>query len=118
MSDFINSVLRLASKYEFHDDLFWTADLRFFVKCNDLFWWATADMEEITPDTLAELEKAYKDHAHYGDVLYCCRRRSMRPQGAFYRDFNESIWDVFDACGPERPVKHGPFGNPKAQPKS
>jgi len=48
--------------------------------------------------------------APVGD-LFAARVRKMRPQGAAYKvRYDESIWPLFDACGPVREVG---FGNPK-----
>ena len=43
--------------------------------------------------------------------LFAARVRQMRPQGAAYKvRYDESIWPLFDECGPVREVG---FGNPK-----
>ena len=83
--------------------------------CNDLFYWAVADAEHITEETLQDFNKAIDDCAGNKDLgawLYCSRIRKMRPQGAAYSYIPEELWPLFDACGPERPTDSSAFGNP------
>lgn len=117
-------IIKLGCKYEIHDD-FWfkctgKSSFRVLVNCNDLFWWAVADAEEVTEDLLPDLKKAIKDCAKtvqfgefFGTLLFCCRVRKMRPQNAYYKYINEELWPLFDACGSEREVD---FGNPEERP--
>lgn len=110
-------------------ELFWRVDgeyapVSFFAICNDLFHWATADLEPITPENVGELEGAVADCRAVDDVagvcnataLFCCRARGMRPQGAAYPK-DERFWPLFDACGPERPSDALAFGNPNTHPR-
>ena len=124
-------VLALFDKYELYEFLWWRTGKRygggefrspasFFVNCNDLFYWGCADCEEITPENVAELERALADAesaekymAVHGGELFCCRLRKMRPQGAYYNRIPEALWPLFDACGPEREVGGG---NPHRHP--
>ena len=109
----VRRVLELAAENDCHHSIFWHRDLEMFAMCNDLFWWATADAEAITADTLPILEQAFIDADYMGTELYCCRVRKMRPQGAYYRDIHQDLWPIFDACGPMREVDSGnPFGRP------
>jgi len=102
-----------------HDgDLFLAADV------SDVFSWGAADAEDITVETLPELEQAYADLKRLHEKattwtadLYAARRRGHRPQGAAYPKpdvpcFTELAM-LFNACGPERPTG---FGNPKRPP--
>lgn len=105
-----------------YGDLFWRVDdgeLKLYANVSDVFAWGGSDVEEITRETLPELEQAYADLKAVGAEeftaeLYAARLRKMRPQGAYYpTDAHESwrrIYALFDACGPERAL--GP-GNPK-----
>jgi len=106
-------LLKIIAKYDvFHgwDNIFWTKDMEFRVLCNDIFWWGTGDAEEITEDDLTLFEESLKDGGwEVGYILYCARRRKMRPQGAAYSIIPEKYWPMFDACGPERKTD---FGNP------
>lgn len=118
---FILAVLGTTARWECQEQIWWTTDCQnppqFLVTCNDLFFWGSADAEELTPANVAELERAYADadaadsegfgHVH-GGALFCCRMRRMRPQGRCYPK-NKKLWPLFDACGPEREIG---FGNP------
>lgn len=96
-------------------------DVTVSVNCSDVFWWGTADAEDITPEDLDDLEQARKDlealggydHHVYADTLWVCRKRGMRPQGPWYgycsadgmirRSFvRKAVEELFNACGPER----------------
>ena len=98
----VNRLLSLIAKYDDTGALWWNENLQFYVICSDVFSWGTADLEPISEETLADLEKAYEDGGDWGAELYCARRRKKRPQGAFYDDIDEDVWHLFDACGPER----------------
>lgn len=114
-----NIVMRAlaATAFENCDDLWWRVDgeyapITLFVNCNDLFWWGTADLEQVTEENIEILEQAYKDSEYHGGVLFCCRARKMRPQGAYYKYLKAHEKPLFDACGPERKVD---IGNPHDQ---
>jgi hypothetical protein len=108
-------------------DLVWHADetgLHFSAECSDVFFWAYADLESITPATIDLLEQTRQDllDATGGDHralveladLYAARVRKMRPQGALMRHVLPSLWPLYEACGPERAVE---FGNPSPWPR-
>ena len=101
-AEFTEELLKLIAKHDDHGMLWWNDNLQFYIICNDMFSWGTADLEPISEDSLSELENAYKDGGDWGTELYCARRRKKRPQGAFYAEIDESVWHLFDACGPER----------------
>jgi hypothetical protein len=46
-------------------------------------------------------------------LLWCCRKRAMRPQAAYYKYYPESEWALFDAAGPERDDPDGRRGHGK-----
>jgi hypothetical protein len=113
--EFTHRVLRLVSKYDIYDSLFWNSKPQFFMNVNDDFWWGTADLEEITTANIDALEQAITDCEKVSDVgsvyapmLFAARIRGIRPQGASYPPERE-LWPLLDACGPEREVE---FGNP------
>ena len=128
---FIERLLKVGEKYDMRDQFYWRCGPKygggqfnypasFFINCNDLFYWGCADLEEVTPENIGELEKALEDakEAHpeghiWGDFLFCCRMRKMRPQGAAYVEYEE-LWPLFDDCGPERLVE---IGNPRKHPR-
>lgn len=130
----IYKMLLLIDIFDIHDEVYWNAALlnpkldsdndplfnedgfyiKFHIICNDVFLWASADMEPVeTDEDMALLEKSIKDCEHLmdysGTMLYCCRRRGQRPQGAFYQYVEKEARHLFDECGPARKVC---FGNP------
>lgn len=120
--DFILRVLTVFSQADNTDGLWWKASggvVKFYAMCNDLFYWAAADYERITPENIDALEQAFKDASAacgdewngHGALLFAARQRKMRPQGAYYKYFHEAEKPLFDACGPYRPAD---FGNPEA----
>lgn len=123
MGEFSLRVMRLMAEHDFWDGEIWWHPFRegeeptkVFVSCNDLFLWACADCERLTPDNIATLEQAIADcsvlekHSEeWGCLLFCCRQRAMRPQGAYYKDMPLPLQPLFDACGGYRAAT---FGNP------
>ncbi len=109
-SEFVSSLLKIIANHDFHDDLFWTEELKFYVNCNDLFHWGRSDLEPVLKEDLELLEKSLNDDCCTGSWLYCCRKRRMRPQGACYKHIEMSKWSLFNNCGPERELD---LGNPQ-----
>lgn len=102
------------------EDIWWRADgeyapLTIFASCNDLFYWACSDHEKVTQENIHVFEQAYKDSPKNGAILFCCRMRGMRPQGAYYKYIEPSEKHLFDACGPLREADKLAFGNPHDQ---
>jgi hypothetical protein len=108
---FMTRVLDLFSRLDSHDMLFWrmeNGNIRFFVICNDTFFWATADMEEITQGNIKDLEQAVADvqaadpgaDEWMGPLLFCARQRGIRPMPRI--KLPKMLKPLFDACGPER----------------
>jgi len=99
---------------EYCDALFWRTDddggLRLFVEANDLFYWGTADVEEISANKISSIAQAKADlEAATGDdydfhfpSLAAARLRGMRPQRPCYRNVPDVIRALYDSCGPER----------------
>lgn len=94
--------------------------LRWLAPCNDVFAWGCFDAEPI--ESLLDVEalgQALSDAVDAGGtpsdgyLLYCGRRRNLRPQGAIYKYLTPTTWALFDDCGPARQV--GP-GNPHPRP--
>lgn len=106
-------IFQVTAKYDDYD-LWWRTDgeyapVTMIVNCNDLFFWACADAEAITPENIVEFEQAYEDAAKaykhgecYAQLLFCCRVRKMRPQTPYYKHIPEQLHGLFNACGPER----------------
>jgi hypothetical protein len=97
------------------DCLWWRTDdpyapVTFFINCHDALWWATADCDELTPAALPLLEQAVTDlkalhpQGDYSEapLLFCCRKRQMRPQRPCYEYIPAVRHPLFDACGPPR----------------
>lgn len=82
-------------------------DVNMFVNCSDLFFWACADGEEVTTDDLPSLVECIKLHEKYGNILWVCRKRVMRPQAPYYKYIPEELHPLFDAAGPERTDRDG-----------
>jgi len=114
------------------DHLWWRTDgeyapITIFVTCNDVFFWGSADCEEITAEDLPALKQACDDAnaatigdhvgtgkqfgygSIYGPVLWIARKRKERPQGAYYSKHLPGLWPLYDAVGEEKPVE---LGNP------
>jgi hypothetical protein len=143
--DFISKVLSIRDGFQnpyadLWDAIYWRTDeefapVTFWVNCNDLFWWATADNEEITPENFHLLKEAVNDVASalgaadpsydkklsieewkvafdlwrkvgsYAADLFCARSRKMRPQHPCYKIYPQILHPLFDVCGPKRDPK-------------
>lgn len=61
-------------------------DVKLLVNCNDLFWWACADVEEVILDEFASLydycydEQGNEKNQGWGHSIWACLHREMRPQ--------------------------------------
>lgn len=110
--EFVYSLLLTIEEYELFDEIRWDEDLNFYVICNDVFYWGTADAELIKdPNDLILLRHACIDIENinddivdeFGPLLYCARKRKIRPQNAFYNHLiPKEIHYLFDNCGKER----------------
>lgn len=124
---FITRVMEIfsLSHADTYGDLFWRVDdgeLTLYANVSDVFMWGGSDVEEITRETLPELEQAYADLKAVGGEsftaeLYAARRRKMRPQGAAYPgkadEAGPAVAALYNACGPERAID---MGNPQEPP--
>ncbi len=111
---FLCRVLAVYDKADIQGSLFWRVydgKPKLLATCNDTFWWATADCEEITPENVDVLEQALRDIESldersgaviYMDELFVARVRKMRPQRPWYMGKSPAVAALFDACGPER----------------
>lgn len=124
-------VLAAVAEADHTDMVWWRTDeeytpVTFLVNCNDCFYWATADCEEITSENLPLFEQTLKDAREaektfgsiYAGELFAARVRKMRPQYASYAEYPPEMWPLFDACGPERQTDNGAFGNPGSRAKA
>lgn len=116
----ILTILSFISENDLIGDVYWRCDdeyapITFWINCNDLMAWGSSDGEDLTIENLSVLRQSIDDIETidkvgfiYGPSLFVCRMRKQRPQGAAYPK-EESLWPLFDACGPERKVE---LGNP------
>ena len=81
-----------------------------FINCNDFFWWGCSDCEALDDWDLLEQSLIDAVGADDGYLLYCARKRKMRPQAAFYKYLKPEIHHWFDECGEKRETE---FGNPE-----
>ena len=112
-------ILKAVDMHDLYDQVLWRvygSEVKFFIICNDLFYWGAADLEPIESyQDLKTLDQSMMDDKHSGQFLYCARRRNLRPQGACYGEmFDMDVWHYYDACGPVREVC---FSNPKNKPE-
>lgn len=116
MEEFLLRFFR-ATSFDLCDSCFWRTDgeyapLSIFVNCNDLFYWAMADCETLTPENIEVFEQSIKDtnkainneneSNEWGPLLFCARVRKMRPQTPYYKYIPDTIKNLFNECGPER----------------
>lgn len=101
---FIKDLLIIMTKHDFCEELYWDKKLEFFILCNDIFFWGSADAEEIFQEDLELLEQSLIDDPYTGNLLYCARKRQLRPQNAAYPMVLKEYWHFYDTCGPEREI--------------
>jgi hypothetical protein len=113
-------LLKVLIDQDVQDQVRWyymdNGDIGCYSECSDFFWWGTADGEEITTrEDIELLVKAIEDCRAvdstlwaYGPLLYCARKRTMRPQGAAY-PYDKRIWFLFNQAGEQRETG---LGNP------
>ncbi|WP_016888285.1 hypothetical protein [Mycobacteroides abscessus] len=152
--DLLYEVAKLA-QFDACESIWWRwnegrTELLVLVNCSDLFDWGTADCELVTEENLPILKQSIADvqvvsGSEYDGqstafLLFCCRVRKQRPQGAYYKYLTvhysvpdglnewgnpkqrkdeeesalrtENLRDLFNACGPQRGID---FLNPKDQ---
>ena len=100
-----------AEAEDFEGGLFWRVDMTpggnremtLFAECSDLFFWATADLEEVTRDDIPLLRQALEDlkpldAAEELGHLFAARKRRMRPQRPCYKGMAPEVAALYDAC--------------------
>jgi hypothetical protein len=112
MKEHVIPFFEAVAKLDLFGEVFWHSDFSVLaVICNDVFWWGCADLEQV--ESLEDIEllvKSCEDAKYDGAILYCARKRGMRPQGAMYKHINKEIHHLFNECGPEREID---FLNPE-----
>jgi hypothetical protein len=123
-AEYVQRVLRAWERCDLYDELLWRVKddgVRFFAMCSDVFYWGTADCEEIADDDVTLLEATADDLLALDatfelPVLFCARKRGMRPQTPWGRskdldlrythdNLSPAVRALFDACGPVRDPK-------------
>ncbi len=82
-------------------------EVKIFINTNDVFYWATADLDFVEESDLPLLRQSVEDcrvagGVEWGDVLFAARKRGMRPQTCIMAAMPKHIRSLFEACGPER----------------
>lgn len=108
--EFVTRVLRIFWTEDTTDMLFWRVDNNqpsFYVICSDTFAWASADVEEITPENVELLEQTIEEvkalrpsMMMWAFYLFCARVRGIRVMPKIV--IPEALKAMFDACGPVR----------------
>lgn len=69
------------------------------VLCSDTFCFACADSEEIKPEEIFQLRDCQKLTGKYGEMLWACRKRNMKPLKEWFKHFNKTEKQLFNAIG-------------------
>lgn len=90
-------------------------DVTFYMVCSDTFAWGCADAEQIEPgdvellrQTIADLKTAVPAGEIWTGILFCARKRGMRPMNRWLKrerereDMTDAVYNLFCATGPER----------------
>jgi len=93
----------------------WAEQVVFSMACSDTFAWGCADAEEIRPQDvellrrcLGELRAAAQYAEMWLPLLYCCRKRGMRPMNRYMQyavekdGMPQAVVALIEACGPAR----------------
>ena len=69
------------------------------VNCSDIFYWASADAEEMMYEDLESVYDHWDKDPHWGPAVWCIKKRNLMPQAAVYLMIKEQgIWDL-DSMG-------------------
>ena len=65
-----------------------------FVNCNDVFYWACADAENVTLSELPDLHAMWLKDKGWGGIKWCCKKRKMQPQVPMKEMMQkEGVWE-------------------------
>lgn len=99
-------LLRIMHANKIYTGIVWHFDntkISVAIECNDLFWYAESDIQEIkSKRDLAILEESFELSPKLGFLLFCCRKRKMRPHPSFYENIPVDEWVLFNDCGKPR----------------
>lgn len=102
--------MRIIAKYDLYGWVFWNADLKFFINCNDLFG-PGSDAEDIsTYDDVEMLLQCIKDCDEIllnygcidGPILYCCRRRKRNVWNKKIKHITKELLPLFNVYDSNR----------------
>jgi hypothetical protein len=126
-----DTILRWFADHDLCESLGWTThrsalityegepsgEIHFFVLCNDMFWWGTADCEALNDEDIPALQQAYDDLKAadkddicmwvYAPELWIARKRGMRPQTPWWdrEKIPQPVKQLFLDAGPVRDRK-------------
>lgn len=100
--EYVYAVVELIADYDLGDEIMWhrgggmlvavdgqgkrlpdARPLIAAVNVSDMFWWATADCEDVTEEDVPVLRATLAEvGGMYGGLLWVARKRGMRPQSA------------------------------------
>lgn len=70
-------------------------DISISVICNDVFYLACADAEEIAFNEVLTLYRMVRENPEYGVMKWCILKRNMFPQRVIYDLMNKNnLWDL------------------------
>lgn len=108
--EFIHRVLGVFYAADARDSLLWCpredGSYGFSANVSDVFYWGTADAEDITEENLPLLEQALNDAVAAGVAyatpdLFAARQRNLRPQGAATKHMRPEERALYESL-PER----------------
>jgi hypothetical protein len=116
--EFLLKCIKLLAEHEILSLFEIFADLSICANVSDVFFWGCADCEELTEinfhlleESIEEIVKNCGENSYVAlsdlSILFACKARKMRPQGAYYKYISKEIIDLIDKCGPERTVDSG-----------
>ena len=104
------AILRLIDGFADHkycdlkDAIWWRctkdeyAPITFFINCNDLFYWACSDSEELTADKIPSFDKCFEDVRIAAGVNDPKKlefpRGGTKEEQAAYVDYHEKWWSI------------------------
>lgn len=97
LSELLLNEIVFLNSYHWKTD--WTQDSRkviaICVVCNDCFYYACSDAEELLYDELQDLYDHYILDKIYGPIVWCCKKRNQYPLREIYNKIQErGVWNL------------------------
>lgn len=74
--------------------LFIGSSMKVHVLCNDLFYWGSADGEDVSYKEIQEVWDLWEKDGYDGVSKWCCMKRNQRPQKPIEDDWKKSgFWN-------------------------